>query len=122
MWAWGRYVRIRWAYAQELAARAERAEQDRQQEADRAVAAERARIARELHDVIAHHMSVMVIQAGAARRLLEVAPDQARGALAAVEDAGRRGLEAVPGLLRALREDDRPDGLAPSRPWPSSTP
>jgi signal transduction histidine kinase len=113
MWAWGRYVRIRRAYAQELAVRAERAEQDRQQEADRAVAAERARIARELHDVIAHHMSVMVIQAGAARRLLEVAPDQARGALAAVEDAGRRGLEAVPGLLRALREDDRPDGLAP---------
>jgi signal transduction histidine kinase len=113
MWAWGRYVRVRRAYAQELAARAERAERDRQREADRAVAAERARIARELHDVIAHHMSVMVIQAGAARRLLDVAPDQARGALAAVEDAGRRGLEAVPGLLRALREDDRPDGLAP---------
>jgi signal transduction histidine kinase len=113
MWAWGRYVRVRRAYTQELAARAERAERDRQREADRAVAAERARIARELHDVIAHHMSVMVIQAGAARRLLDVAPDQARGALAAVEDAGRRGLEAVPGLLRALREDDRPDGLAP---------
>jgi signal transduction histidine kinase len=113
MWAWGRYVRIRRAYAQELAARAERAERDRQQEAGRAVAAERARIARELHDVVAHHMSVMVIQAGAARRLLDTAPDQARGALAAVEDAGRRGLEAVPGLLRALREDDRPDGLAP---------
>jgi signal transduction histidine kinase len=113
MWAWGRYVRIRRAYAAELAARAERAERDREREADRAVAAERARIARELHDVIAHHMSVMVIQAGAARRLLEADPDQARGALAAVEDAGRRGLEAVPGLLRALRTDGRPDGLAP---------
>ena len=113
MWAWGRYVRIRRAYAQALVDRAERAEQDRQQEAGRAVAAERARIARELHDVIAHHMSVMVIQAGAARRLLESAPDQARGALAAVEEAGRRGLEAVPGLLRALREEGRPDGLAP---------
>ena len=118
MWAWGRYMRIRRAYAAELAARAERAER----EADRAVAAERARIARELHDVIAHHMSVLVIQAGAARRLLEADPDQARGALAAGEDAGRRGLEAVPGLLRALRTDGRPDGLAPSRPWPSSMP
>ena len=113
MWAWGRYVRIRRAYAEELAARAERAERDREREAGRAVAAERARIARELHDVIAHHMSVMVIQAGAARRLLDLAPDQARGALAAVEDAGRQGLEAVPGLLRALRTDGRPDGLAP---------
>jgi signal transduction histidine kinase len=86
---------------------------DRDQRAEMAAAAERARIARELHDVIAHHMSVMVIQAGAARRLLEADPDQARGALAAVEDAGRRGLEAVPGLLRALRTDGRPDGLAP---------
>ena len=113
MWAWGRYVRIRRAYAEELAARAEQAERDREREADRAVAAERARIARELHDVIAHHMSVMVIQAGAARRLLDLDPGQARGALAAVEDAGRRGLEAVPGLLRALRTDGRPDGLAP---------
>ena len=113
MWAWGRYVRVRRAYARELAARAERAERDREREAGRAVAAERARIARELHDVIAHHLSVMVIQAGAARRLLDAAPDQARGALAAVEDAGRQGLEAMPGLLRALRADDHPDGLAP---------
>jgi signal transduction histidine kinase len=113
MWAWGRYVRVRRALAEELAARAERAERDRELEAGRAVAAERARIARELHDVVAHHLSVMVIQAGAARRLLEAAPDQARAALAAVEDAGRRGLEAMPGLLRALRTDARPDGLAP---------
>jgi signal transduction histidine kinase len=110
MWAWGRYVWIRRAYAEELAARAER---DREREAERAVAAERARIARELHDVVAHHLSVMVIQAGAARRLLDSDPGQARGAPATVEDAGRRGLEAVPGLLRALRSDDHPDGLAP---------
>jgi signal transduction histidine kinase len=114
VWAWGRYVRMRRAYTAELAARAEQAERDRRQEAQRAVAAERARIARELHDVVAHHLSVMVIQAGAARRLLDASPEQARVALAAIEDAGRQGLEAMPGLLRALRDDQQVDGgLAP---------
>jgi signal transduction histidine kinase len=113
VWAWGRYVRMRRAYTAELAARAERAERDRQQEAQRAVAAERARIARELHDVVAHHLSVMVIQAGAARRLLDAHPEQTRAALAAIEDAGRQGLGAMPGLLRALRDDQQADTLAP---------
>jgi signal transduction histidine kinase len=77
------------------------------------VAAERARIARELHDVVAHHLSVMVIQAGAARRLLDVEPEQTRAALAAIEDAGRQGLGAMPGLLQALRDDGQADTLAP---------
>jgi signal transduction histidine kinase len=113
VWAWGRYVRMRRAYTAELAIRAERAERDREQEARRAVAAERARIARELHDVVAHHLSVMVIQAGAARRLLDVEPEQTRVALAAIEGAGRQGLGAMPGLLRALRDDGHADTLAP---------
>jgi signal transduction histidine kinase len=77
------------------------------------VAAERTRIARELHDVVAHHLSVMVIQAGAARRLLDVEPEQTRAALAAIEDSGRQGLGAMPGLLRALRDDQQGDDLAP---------
>jgi signal transduction histidine kinase len=113
VWAWGRYVRMRRAYTAELAARAERAERDRKQEAERAVADERTRIARELHDVVAHHLSVMVIQAGAARRLLDADPEQARAALAAVEDAGRQGLGAMPGLLRALRDDGHVEVLSP---------
>jgi signal transduction histidine kinase len=113
VWAWGRYVRIRRAYTAELATRAEQAERDRHLEAQRAVAAERARIARELHDVVAHHLSVMVIQAGAARRLLDAQPEQTRAALAAIEDAGRQGLGAMPGLLRALRDDQQDDTLAP---------
>jgi signal transduction histidine kinase len=113
VWTWGRYVRIRRAYTAELAARAERAEHDRELEAQRAVAAERARIARELHDVVAHHLSVMVIQAGAARRLLDTNREQTRTALAAIEDAGQQGLSAMPGLLRALRDDQQADPLAP---------
>jgi len=55
----------------------------------------------------------MVIQAGAARRRLDDDPEQTRAALAAVEAAGRAGLEAMPGLLRALRADGGGDGLAP---------
>ena len=113
VWAWGRYVRMRRAYTAELAIRAERAERDREREAQRAVAAERVRIARELHDVVAHHMSVMVIQAGAARRLLELEPEQTRAALAAIEESGRQGLGAMPGLLRALRDAEQADTLAP---------
>jgi signal transduction histidine kinase len=113
VWAWGRYVRMRRAYTAELAARAERAERDRELEAQRAVAAERARIARELHDVVAHHLSVMVIQAGAARRLLDIEPEQTRAALAAIEESGRQGLGAMPGLLRALRDAEQADTLAP---------
>jgi signal transduction histidine kinase len=114
VWAWGRYVRMRRAFTAELAARAERAERDREAEAQRAVTAERTRIARELHDVVAHHLSVMVIQAGAARRLLEVEPDATRAALAAIEESGRQGMGAMPGLLRALRDDRQlDDRLAP---------
>jgi signal transduction histidine kinase len=113
MWLWGRYVQVRRAYTAELQARAERAERDREAEARRAVAAERARIARELHDVVAHHVSVTVVQAGAARQVLDSDPDRTRSALAAIEDAGRRALTAMPSLLRALRTDDADEARAP---------
>jgi signal transduction histidine kinase len=113
MWLWGRYVQVRRAYTAELEARAERAEHDREAEARRAVAAERARIARELHDVVAHHVSVSVVQAGAARQVLDSDPDRTRSALAAIEEAGRRALTAMPSLLRALRTDDADEARAP---------
>jgi len=113
VWMWGRYVQVRRAYTAELEARAERAEREREAEARRAVAAERARIARELHDVVAHHVSVTVVQAGAARQVLDSDPDRTRSALVAIEDAGRRALTAMPSLLRALRTEDADEARAP---------
>ncbi len=79
---------------------------------DAALAEERTRIARELHDVIAHHVGAMVIQAGAGRRVLEKDGDvdRARDALAAIERSGRTALMAVPVVIGALRGDS---GTAP---------
>jgi signal transduction histidine kinase len=78
-----------------------------------AVAQERARIARELHDVIAHCVSVMTVQAGAARLLLDEEPQSARQSLLAVEDTGRQTLGEMRRLLGVLRRDMAPPSLAP---------
>jgi signal transduction histidine kinase len=116
-WAWGRYHRVkqqvRDAYVADLVAAAERAERDRAAERERAVVDERRRIARELHDSVAHHMSVMVVQAGAARRVVDHDVDTTKNALAAIEETGRRGLEIMPSLIHALRDGDVSSCLAP---------
>jgi signal transduction histidine kinase len=70
-----------------------------------AVAEERARIARELHDVVAHSVSVMVVQAGAARRLVDGDPAKARQALTSIESTGRQALAEMRRLLGVLRRD-----------------
>jgi signal transduction histidine kinase len=112
----GDYVRLRRVRQAELEERARRLEAERDEEARRAVAEERARIARELHDVVAHSMSVMTVQAGAARRVIDRDVDQAREALGAIEATGREALAEMRRLLGVLREDQPgPDGgtLAP---------
>jgi len=78
-----------------------------------AVAAERATIARELHDVIAHSVSVMTVQAGAARLLLDQDPPRARESLIAVEETGRQALGEMRRLLGILRGDEHETDLAP---------
>ena len=97
-------------------ARAVQAEQTREEEAERRVTDERLRIARDLHDVVAHHISVVNVQAGVARHLLETRPEQARVALGLVREASRTVLSelaAVVGLLRSSDEGDAPREPAP---------
>jgi signal transduction histidine kinase len=77
-----------------------------------AVAEERGRIARELHDVVAHSVSVMVVQAGAARRTLGASPDQAAAALGQIESTGRQALVEMRRLLGLLRDGDQEDAAA----------
>ncbi|GAA2179085.1 hypothetical protein GCM10009785_04360 [Brooklawnia cerclae] len=108
-----------WWQARSQAVLAEQASTIAEQSAQlqrRAVTAERLRIARELHDVVAHHVSVMGIQAGAARTLLDKHPDQAREALSTIEDSSRTAVREMRGLLGALRgatEDAEPASRAP---------
>jgi signal transduction histidine kinase len=92
--------------------RATQLERDQHERARAAVADERARIAREMHDVIAHSVSVMTVQAGAARMQLPEHPEQAMPALLAVEETGRQALAEMRRLLGILRQDDAP-ALAP---------
>jgi signal transduction histidine kinase len=113
VWLIGDNLQTRRANVAALLERAERAEQTRAAEAQRAVAEERTRIARELHDVVAHSMSVMLVQTGAARRVLGTDPAQATAALQAVEDTGREAMKEMRRLLGVLREDSAPAALAP---------
>lgn len=105
--------RTRRNYLAGLEDRAARLERERDDRDRLAVAAERSRIARELHDVVAHSVSVMVVQAGAARHNLTRNPQRAAEAIAEVEDTGRRSLHELRRLLGVLREADGEVALAP---------
>ncbi|MEV0910975.1 sensor histidine kinase [Streptomyces hokutonensis] len=102
-WVLGDSIRTRRAYFAQLEERAARLEKEREAQAKVAVAAERARIARELHDVVAHNVSVMVVQADGAAYVLDSAPDQAKKALETISSTGRQALAEMRRLLGVLR-------------------
>jgi signal transduction histidine kinase len=108
---WG--LRSSEARAVSAAIRASQAESDGRAQAGAAVAAERARIARELHDILAHSVSVMVVQAGAAEQVVDDDPDYVRRALAAIRSAGTSSLNEVRRVVSLLREPEVADGLTP---------
>jgi signal transduction histidine kinase len=97
----------------ELRERAERLERERDAEARAAVAEERTRIAREMHDVVAHSLSVMVVQAEAAEEMLSRDPERARRPLAAVQETGRTALTELRRMLGVLREAEGGPDMAP---------
>lgn len=105
-WFAGEMVQARTAYLTELEDRAARAERERETEAARAVAEEKARIARELHDVIAHDVSLMVVQAGAAEEVFDDRPSEARAALRRIDEAGRDALRELRRLLGTVLTGD----------------
>ncbi len=109
-WYVGRLVRSRAAAARE---RAEYLEWKRAAEAQQAIDDARAGIARELHDVVAHNVSVMTVQAGVARLVVTDDPERAEEAIAAVEEAGRTTLDELRHLLGVLRPDKASGDLDP---------
>jgi signal transduction histidine kinase len=107
-----RQSRARWAALEE---RARFIESEREERARRAVVDERLRIARELHDVVAHSMSVIAVQAGVGHHVLDSQPEEARRALAAIGTTSRAALTEMRRLLGVLREEGQPQAaLAPA--------
>jgi signal transduction histidine kinase len=107
---------VAWYVGRRLRLRAERAAQLLQEqaaEARRIVTEERTRIARELHDVVAHRVSLMTVQAGAAKAVAAEDPEGALRAMGAVEEAGRQALDELRHLLGVLRPETDLDGLGP---------
>ncbi|NJP99757.1 two-component sensor histidine kinase [Streptomyces sp. PLAI1-29] len=112
----GDAMRSRRAVVDAIRERAERAERTREEEARRRVAEERMRIARELHDVVAHHIALVNVQAGVAAHVMDSRPDQAREALAHVREASRSALDELRATVGLLRQYGDPE--APTEPAP----
>ena len=112
-WPLGAMMRRLREYRVVLEDRNRQLDQEREVNARRAVLEERVRIARELHDVVAHHVSVMGVQAGVARRLFDRDPPEAVAAIGSVETASRQAIADLQQLVGVLRRQDEGDDLAP---------
>ena len=112
-WPLGTMMRRLREYRAALEERNRQLDQEREVNARRAVLEERVRIARELHDVVAHHVSVMGIQAGVARRLFDRDPTEAVAAIGSVETASRQAIADLQQLVGVLRRQEGGDDLAP---------
>lgn len=112
----GDAVRSRRDFIDAIRERAERAERTREEEARRRVAEERLRIARDLHDVVAHHIALVNVQAGVAAHVMDKRPDQAKEALAHVREASRSALNELRATVGLLRQSGDPE--APTEPAP----
>ncbi len=129
-WVLGDSMRYRRAYYLNLEERAARLERDRDVQAQIAAAAERARIARELHDVVAHNVSVMIVQADGAAYALDSEPERTRQALMAIAATGRQALAEMRVMLGVLRKSDetvpaaacRAPATGPALPAPPGAP
>jgi signal transduction histidine kinase len=112
-WVVGRFINERDRRAAAFSSLATQVASERADRERAAVAQERLTIGRELQDIIAHSVSVMVVQAGGARRLLHDEPDRARESILNVEQTGREALAEMRRLLGLLRKDDDPRALTP---------
>ncbi|MFB7590110.1 sensor histidine kinase [Streptomyces sp. NPDC056169] len=106
---------VAWLLGRSEAQAREYAEQSRAQVAEQAVTAERLRIAREMHDTVAHSIGIVALQAGAARRVIDTQPEGARQALAEIETASRETLAGLRRMLGALRTADQADATFADR-------
>ena len=113
VWGAAIVVNSRQRLASELAARTVELEHEREEKAKLAVAEERARIARELHDVVAHNLSVMIVQAGAERREVAAERPETAAVFETIEQTGRQAMAEMRRLLGMLRRSDDELALAP---------
>jgi signal transduction histidine kinase len=117
-WFAGLAVANQRGYINAMRQRAEDAERGREEEARRRVDAERLRIARELHDVVAHTMSTINLQAGVAIHVSHDLPEPVAAALGTIRDASKNGLRELRAILAVLRQADEADSAAPTAPTP----